>query len=192
MLRFTEEEFQAFSERRNKGGSRPKTKKDPFLSLAPVKEVSPHAKALAALAKNPDLRDGNCEHFEQVFIFDYFERKHPDIYELLHATPNGGKRSKSTAGKMKAEGQKKGYPDMSLDKACGIYHGMRIELKEPNGKAPTKEQIAWMRRLREEGYYVVLAYGAEQAITAILEYISLKKGEAIEHVLNGDKWLYAA
>lgn len=31
---------------------------------------------------------------------------------------------------------------MSLDKACGIYHGMRIELKEPNGKAPTKEQIA--------------------------------------------------
>ncbi|EOH9278247.1 VRR-NUC domain-containing protein, partial [Salmonella enterica] len=25
-----------------------------------------------------------------------------------------------------------------------------------------------------------------------LEYISLKKGEAIEHVLNGDKWLYAA
>ncbi|STJ52110.1 putative norphogenetic protein [Escherichia coli] len=75
MLRFTEEEFQAFSERRNKGRSRPKTKKDPFLSLAPVKEVSPHAKALAALAKNPDLRDGNCEHFEQVFIFDYFERK---------------------------------------------------------------------------------------------------------------------
>ena len=73
-----------------------------------------------------------------------------------------------------------------------LYHGMRIELKEPNGKAPTKEQIAWMRRLREEGYYVVLAYGAEQAITAILEYISLKKGEAIEHVLNGDKWLYAA
>lgn len=68
MLRFTEEEFQAFSERRNKGRSRPKTKKDPFLSLAPVKEVSPHAKALAALAKNPDLRDGNCEHFEQVFI----------------------------------------------------------------------------------------------------------------------------
>ncbi|EOB6606932.1 VRR-NUC domain-containing protein, partial [Escherichia coli] len=27
MLRFTEEEFQAFSERRNKGQSRPKTKK---------------------------------------------------------------------------------------------------------------------------------------------------------------------
>ncbi|EPD1279628.1 VRR-NUC domain-containing protein, partial [Escherichia coli] len=24
------------------------------------------------------------------------------------------------------------------------------------------------------------------------EYMSLKKGEAIEHVLNGDKWLYAA
>lgn len=42
---------------------------------------------------------------------------------------------------MKAEGRKS-YPDMSLDKACGIYHGMRIELKEPNGKAPTKEQIA--------------------------------------------------
>ncbi|EJE85395.1 putative norphogenetic protein [Escherichia coli O26:H11 str. CVM10021] len=24
-----------------------------------------------------------------------------------------------------------------------------------------------------------------------MEYMSLKKGEAIEHVLNGDKWLFA-
>ena len=84
MLRFTEQEYLAFSKRRKKGWVKPKPKKDPFLSLAPVKEVSPHAKALAALAKNPDLRVGNCEHYEQVFIFDYFERNYPEIYELLH------------------------------------------------------------------------------------------------------------
>lgn len=66
MLRFTEQEYLAFSKRRQKGWVKPKPKKDPFLSLAPVKEVSPHAKALAALAKNPDLRVGNCEHYEQV------------------------------------------------------------------------------------------------------------------------------
>ena len=67
MLRFTEEEFQALVSVEIRGGPG-QNQKDPFLSLAPVKEVSPHAKALAALAKNPDLRDGNCEHFEQVFI----------------------------------------------------------------------------------------------------------------------------
>lgn len=187
MLRFTEDEFKAFTASRAAGKKR-KKKADPFLALAPVKEPSPHAVALAALAKNPDLRKGNQEHFEQVIIFDYFERKHPEIYELLHATPNGGKRTKATAGKMKAEGQKKGYPDMSLDMPRGIYHGLRLELKEPGGKGPSPEQIEWMHRLRAQGYYVVLAYGAEQAITAILEYTNLKPRESIDHVLNEKRW----
>jgi hypothetical protein len=187
MLRFTEDEFKAFTASR-KAGKKAK-KSDPFLSLAPTKEPSPHAIALAALAKNPDLRKGNQEHYEQVIIFDYFERKHPEIYELLHATPNGGKRTKATAGKMKAEGQKKGYPDMSLDMPRGVYHGMRLELKEPDGKGPSTEQIEWLNRLRNQGYYAVLAYGAEQAITAILEYVSLPKGHTIDQVLNESKWL---
>lgn len=184
MLRFTEDEFKAFSASRTAGKKR-KNKADPFLALAPVKEPSPHA---VALAKNPDLRKGNQEHYEQVIIFDFFERKHPEIYDLLHATPNGGKRTKATAGKMKAEGQKKGYPDMSLDLPRGVYHGMRLELKEPEGKGPSAEQIEWMHRLRAQGYYVVLAYGAEQAITAILEYVNLPKHHSIDHILNESKW----
>jgi hypothetical protein len=187
MLRFTEDEFKAFTATR-KTGKKARNSGDPFLALAPVKEPSPHAIALAALSKNPDLRKGKQEHFEQVIIFDFFERKYPDIYGLLHATPNGGLRSKATAGKMKAEGQKKGYPDMSLDMPRGIYHGMRLELKEPNGKGPSEEQIAWLHKLRDQGYYVVLAYGAEQAIMAILEYVNLPKHHSIDHILNGDKW----
>lgn len=187
MLRFTEDEYKSFMASRCFEKKRQK-KADSFLALAPSKKPSPHAVALAALAKNPELLKGNQEHFEQAFIFDYFERKHPDIYALLHATPNGGKRSKATAGKMKAEGQKKGYPDMSLDMARGIYHGMRIELKAPGGPAPTNEQIEWMHKLREEGYYVVLAYGAEEAITAILEYVNLQKFQAIDHILNAHRW----
>lgn len=77
---------------------------------------------------------------------------------------------------------------MSLDMPRGIYHGLRLELKEPGGKSPSPEQIEWMHRLRAQGYYVVLAYGAEQAITAILEYINLKPRESIDHVLNEQKW----
>ncbi|EEO4838325.1 VRR-NUC domain-containing protein [Salmonella enterica] len=188
MLRFTEGEFKQFTTSRNQKSGKRRKKEDAFLALASVKDPSPHAVALAALAKNPDLRKGNVEHFEQVIIFDYMERKHPDIYELLHATPNGGLRAKATAGKMKAEGQKKGYPDLSLDMPRGIYHGMKMEIKAPDGKGPTAEQIEWMNKLWREGYYVALAYGAEEAITALLEYASLSKGASIEHIMNGEKW----
>ncbi len=77
---------------------------------------------------------------------------------------------------MKAEGQKKGYPDMSLDKACGIYHGMRIELKEPNGKAPTKEQIALDAQAERGRLLRRSCVWCRTSDNRHPEYISLKKG----------------
>lgn len=181
MLRFTEEQFRLFSEQKSR-------KKKAAVITPPPLFISPHAQALARLVKNPDLIKGNKEHYEQVYIFDYFERREPEIYECLHATPNGGWRGETAGGKMKAEGQKKGYPDMSLDIPRGAYHGMRIELKEPEGRGPTEEQVTWLNRLARQGYYCVLCYGADQAISAILEYISLQQNQHIDQHLNDSRW----
>ena len=73
------------------------------------------------------------------------------VYEHTHATPNGGLRGIRTAIKMVAEGQKKGYPDLSIDLACGGYHGLRIEMKHGRNRL-TPEQLVWMTRLTEAGY----------------------------------------
>jgi hypothetical protein len=139
---------------------------------APVKVPfadSPHAKALAQLKKNPALRKGNQEHYEQVELFYWLETEYPDIYIRTHATPNSGKRGKLTAFKMQAEGQKKGVPDMALEVARGPYHGFRCELKTDIGK-PSTEQNTQADRLRNDGFCVVFAYGLEAAKRAFLDY----------------------
>lgn len=65
--------------------------------------------------------------------------------------PNGGKRPRGEAGKLKAMGAKKGFPDLVLPRRCGQWTGLAIELKAPDGY-PTKEQKEWLAALEEEGY----------------------------------------
>ena len=51
---------------------------------------------------------------EQQALFDWAKISGiPDI-DLLHAIPNGGHRNKATAGQLKAEGVKRGVPDIFL------------------------------------------------------------------------------
>lgn len=159
--------------------------------LKTVVKVSVHAAALAALIKKPELLKGNQEHYDQVQIFDRIERKHPDLYSLLHATPNGGYRTKKSAAQMPAEGQKKGYPDMSLDKPAGIYHGMRVELKHGKRK-PTKEQIEWLNLLTDQGYYCILAFTPDEAVAEMVAYSQLAAGESMPEHPNNSYWRAAA
>lgn len=133
---------------------------------------SPHAAALEALERNPDLIKGNHEHYSQVRVLYWLERNMPNVYKHTHSTPNGGLRTIRTAIKLVAEGQKKGYPDLSIDLAMGGYHGMRIEMKH-EGNSLTTEQVEWMERLTEAGYFCYQAKSAEEAIRAIEHYVKL-------------------
>lgn len=135
------------------------------------KSMSPHLRALNALIRKPELEKGNGEHYSQVRFFYYFEINNPEIYKSLHATPNGGYRTKLTASAMKAEGQKKGYPDISLDMARQGFHGLRIELKHGNNRL-TPEQKEWRVLLEEQGYKYVECRSTQEAIDAVLEYIN--------------------
>jgi hypothetical protein len=154
---------------------------------ASKKEVSPHKRALDALAKDPSLLKGHQEHFEQVRIFWHFEQHHPDIYLRLVATPNGGWRGQKAGGYMKAEGQKKSYPDMSLDMPKGVYHGMRIELKY-GSNGLDEGQVRYLRQLREDGYHSVHCVGMTEAIEAIMTYWYLQPGQLLPPRERDLKW----
>lgn len=118
------------------------------------------------------------EEVEQTCLFRwaaYSLGAHPEL-KLLHAIPNGGKRSKSEAARMKAAGVKAGVPDMFLPVARGGSHGLYIELKRIKGGRVSAEQLAWMEELTREGYTCAVCHGWEEARKVIQTY--LKGGEA--------------
>lgn len=144
-------------------------------ALAP----SPHAQQLIKLNNDPDYaRRKGPEHRAQVTYFDFIWRKHRDIYHLLHATPNGGLRTEMIGFEMKAEGQKKGYPDVSLDAARGVYHGLRMELKV--GKNTLQDsQKSWRDLLVQEGYAWFEVRSWEEMVEVTLRYWLLEPGQSL-------------
>ncbi|EKI3096579.1 VRR-NUC domain-containing protein [Escherichia coli] len=160
------------------------------ISLYDRLSESPHLKALNVLARNPGLLDRNAEHYEQVRVFWHMEQYNPALYARLHSTPNGGMRSDATAWKMKAEGQKAGYPDLSLDVPRGRYHGMRLELKFGKNRV-SEHQKHWLRMLSDDGYYCCVAYGHQQAIELLMAYWQLSAGAEMPTVETDAMWRLA-
>lgn len=91
--------------------------------------------------------------------------------DLLYHIPNEGKRSVKNGARMKAEGLKKGVPDVCLPVARSGCHGLYIELKRERSGRATPEQVAWMDALMAEGYAVSLCHGWERAAEAIEAYL---------------------
>ena len=90
----------------------------------------------------------------------------------IFAIPNGGIRDLGTALKLKAEGVKKGIPDLFMPLAKNGFHGLFIELKTETGKL-SKEQKEWQQRLNLNGYKAVVCFGYKEAIEVIKNYAEL-------------------
>ena len=118
------------------------------------------------------------EHQEQSALINWArmtEGTWPEL-ELLHAIPLGGARHPATGKKLKAEGVKKGVPDLCLPVARHGYHGLYIEMKV-KGRYPSKEQKWWIAKLNEQGYQAVVCKGFNQAVDAITEYLGAVESE---------------
>ena len=112
------------------------------------------------------------EHDEQVALFRWAEvaqYQHPEL-ALLYAIPNGGHRHKAVAAKLKAEGVRKGVPDICLPVPRGRWHGLYIEMKTPTGTV-RPEQKRWLAALRSQGYDAAVCRGWESARRFIEEYL---------------------
>jgi hypothetical protein len=127
----------------------------------------------------PEQIASNSEHSIQAAFFAWAnlnKETYPQL-ELMHSIPNGGHRSKSQAGKLKAEGVKAGVPDVFLPCARKGWNGLYIEFKRPGtekqkeGKL-TKEQAKFAEMVKAENYYHFVAYSYGQAAQMVVNYLS--------------------
>lgn len=116
---------------------------------------------------------------EQKALFEWAEYargRWPELTMMYHI-PNGGRRDKAEAAMLKAEGVKKGVPDICLPVArCG-YFGLYIELKAGKGRTP-KEQEAWIDALKTQNYCVHVCYGWRHAADVIANYMRMPQTAA--------------
>ena len=128
------------------------------------------------------------EHDEQAALIDWCNRYKAQIPELefIFAIPSGqlrpqkrnrnGKWYSPVGKKLKASGVKRGIPDLCLPFPSRGYHGLWLEMKFGKNK-PTKEQLWWIAKLKEQGYFVVVPYSMEAAALWILQYLNVPTPE---------------
>ena len=118
------------------------------------------------------------ESAEQIALFEWAERArgtYPELQWMFHI-PNGGARSKATAGRLKAEGVKAGVPDIFLPESRFGYRGLWIEMKRQRGGVLSEPQKRWIRYLVQSDYYVARCDGWEDAKGVIESYLNVSTG----------------
>lgn len=111
------------------------------------------------------------EHDEQKAVVKWFDMQYPALRGRLAAVPNGGQRHPAVAAKLKAEGVRKGFPDMMLLKPSGGYFGLFIELKRIKGGSVSAEQSDWLHWLNQQGFMAAVCKGADEARKTIQDYL---------------------
>lgn len=133
-------------------------------------------KPYRAHAANPARRHAiDYEGNEQVALMRWLQLQHPAAWALTYHVPNGGRRDKVTAAKLKAQGVKAGIPDLKMAIARGGYFGLYIEFKAtpPHDAAVAKTQREILDLLAAEGYLAVVCKGMAAAMSAIIKYLAL-------------------
>lgn len=125
-------------------------------------------KALSQIKSHRHNRD--IEHQIQVACIRWFNIKFPDL--LLFAIPNGGKRDRITAAKMKAEGVLAGVADMMLPLARHGKYGLFIELKtEEKSSRQSSSQRMFEQFVTSQGYQYSIVRSLKEFINLMCEYI---------------------
>ena len=101
------------------------------------------------------------EHEEQREFVRWFRQTYPGV--RIFAIPNGGARSPSVAGRLKAEGVSKGVPDLYIP-AWRTW----VEMKRTKGGAVPPDQKDWHAYLESIGDFVIVGKGNEDAQRQIL------------------------
>ena len=95
--------------------------------------------------------------------------KHPILRWMIHV-PNGGKRPRGEAGKLKALGTKPGYPDLTLPRRHKHWAGLAIELKSTEGRL-SKDQKEWLDAFEKDGWLVAVCRTLDEFIATIMAYL---------------------
>lgn len=111
------------------------------------------------------------EHREQVAVVAWarYAAARVPCLGLLFAIPNGGRRDKATAGRLKAEGVRAGMPDLCLPVPRGGACALWIEMKTETGRL-SEAQRETADALRAEGARVEVCRSAAEAIGVLEAY----------------------
>ncbi len=110
------------------------------------------------------------EHEEQRELVRWFRQTYKGV--RIFAIPNGGPRSRATAGRLKVEGVSPGVPDLFVP-AWGLW----VEMKRQKGGVVSAEQKDWMNYLQSVNYACIVGKGAEAAKAAISDFHETNKGK---------------
>lgn len=108
----------------------------------------------------------------QIACFEWIEvmrGRHPILGYVVHV-PNGGKRPRGAAGRLKAMGVKKGVLDILLALPHNGWTGLAIELKVGTNK-PTDEQREWLAVFDAAGYYTAVCYDFDAFQSHVMRFL---------------------
>jgi hypothetical protein len=122
------------------------------------------------------------ENAEQQKVVNYLKTYHPNV--LFTTGLLGMKLSHWQGWLLRTLGYANGTPDLMIFKPNHIEHGLFIEMKRPKrsyiengitkiipeGKV-SENQKEFLKRLRAEGYVAVVAFGADECIDIIENYM---------------------
>jgi hypothetical protein len=111
------------------------------------------------------------EHNIQCACVRWFNLQWPEYRGLLFAVPNGGARSKATAGKLKAEGGEAGVSDLILLVPKLWHHALCIEMKTAKGRQ-SPEQKGWMEMVEAHGYKYAVCRSLDEFMTVVNGYLT--------------------
>lgn len=115
------------------------------------------------------------EHAEQKALFAWWRAQYRTLEPYLIAIPNGGARNLVTGAMLKAEGVRRGVPDIFLAYPSGRYHGLWIEMKRRAHGYASAEQKVMLAAFRKVGYDAAVCRGWDEAREKIQSYLSARK-----------------
>lgn len=104
-------------------------------------------------------------------------REHPEYAQAVrrtHATPNGGGRTPREAGRLKAEGVRRGVSDLFVALPAAGRAGLYIEMKAGRGRL-TPEQKKWIAESRALGYAACCCRSLDEALEAWRSYVEARR-----------------
>ena len=108
------------------------------------------------------------EHIEQVRLVNWFRDNFKEPDYIIFAVPNGGKRGRAEAERLKKEGVKAGVNDLII-----LTHNRVIflEMKKVNTETSPKQK-EFHKNLEYLGFVNMVGYGATDASEKILKELT--------------------
>jgi len=112
----------------------------------------------------------SLEQHEHIRLVSWFHQTFPEFADDLHHFANERKCSLNQGKILKSMGVKRGVADLHLGVANDDYFGLWLELKVEKGRL-SKEQIAFIERKNQRGYFAIAVWGIEAAKEVIINYL---------------------